>query len=77
MRDSTVGRARGAVSMCPMPVAGTDELEARSITLEGVTFGQAGGAFNYDGPGLRVTNRVHHPGGFRLVMAGFRCARSP
>ena len=35
-----------------------------------------GGAFNYDGPGLRVWNRVHHPGTFRLVMAGFRCARS-
>lgn len=34
-----------------------------------------GGAFNYDGPGLRATNRVHHPGRFRLVMAGFRCAK--
>jgi formylglycine-generating enzyme required for sulfatase activity len=34
-----------------------------------------GGAFNYDGPGLRSSNRVHHPGNFRLVMAGFRCAK--
>jgi formylglycine-generating enzyme required for sulfatase activity len=34
-----------------------------------------GGAWNYDGPGLRATNRVHHPGHFRLVMAGFRCAK--
>jgi formylglycine-generating enzyme required for sulfatase activity len=34
-----------------------------------------GGAWNYDGPGLRTTNRVHHPGHFRLVMAGFRCAK--
>jgi formylglycine-generating enzyme required for sulfatase activity len=34
-----------------------------------------GGAFNYDGPGLRSTNRVHHPGWFRLVMTGFRCAK--
>lgn len=34
-----------------------------------------GGAFNYDAPGLRVWNRVHHPATFRLVMAGFRCAR--
>ncbi len=34
-----------------------------------------GGAFNYDGPGLRSTNRVHHPGRFRLVMSGFRCAK--
>ncbi len=34
-----------------------------------------GGAFNYDGWGLRATNRVHHPGHFRLVMAGLRCAK--
>lgn len=33
-----------------------------------------GGAFNYDGEGLRATNRVHHPAHFRLLMAGFRCA---
>lgn len=34
-----------------------------------------GGGFNYDGWGLRATNRVHHPGHFRIVMAGFRCAK--
>ena len=34
-----------------------------------------GGAWNYDGPGLRSSNRVHHPGFFHLVMAGFRCAK--
>jgi len=34
-----------------------------------------GGAFNYDGPGLRSSNRVHHPGHYRLVMAGLRCAK--
>ena len=34
-----------------------------------------GGAFNYDFTGLRATNRVHHPGRFRIVMAGFRCAK--
>jgi len=33
-----------------------------------------GGAFNYDPYGLRASNRVHHPGRFRLVMSGFRCA---
>ncbi len=33
-----------------------------------------GGAYNYDGPGLRSSNRVHHPARFTLVMAGFRCA---
>ncbi len=36
-----------------------------------------GGAFNYEATGLRATNRVHHPGNYHLVMAGFRCARSP
>ncbi len=34
-----------------------------------------GGAFNYSAPGLRSSNRVHHPGRFHLVMSGFRCAR--
>jgi formylglycine-generating enzyme required for sulfatase activity len=34
-----------------------------------------GGAFNYGAKGLRSSNRVHHPGRFRLVMSGFRCAR--
>jgi formylglycine-generating enzyme required for sulfatase activity len=34
-----------------------------------------GGAWNYDGPGLRASNRVHHPGTFHLVMSGFRCAK--
>ena len=36
-----------------------------------------GGAFNYGGEGLRATNRVHHPGRFRLVMSGVRCAKDP
>jgi formylglycine-generating enzyme required for sulfatase activity len=34
-----------------------------------------GGAFNYDAPGLRASNRVHHAGRFRLIMSGFRCAK--
>ncbi len=34
-----------------------------------------GGAFNYGGPGLRSSNRVHHPGHFRLIMSGVRCAK--
>jgi formylglycine-generating enzyme required for sulfatase activity len=34
-----------------------------------------GGAFNYASPGLRVSNRVHHPGGWRILVAGFRCAK--
>ncbi len=34
-----------------------------------------GGAYNFDADGLRSTNRVHHPGGFRLLMTGARCAK--
>jgi formylglycine-generating enzyme required for sulfatase activity len=34
-----------------------------------------GGAYNYPGYGLRATNRVHHPGKFKLRMTGFRCAK--
>jgi formylglycine-generating enzyme required for sulfatase activity len=34
-----------------------------------------GGAYNYDPHGLRSTNRVHHPGGYRIPMLGLRCAR--
>ena len=35
-----------------------------------------GGAFNYPATGLRASNRVHHPGHWRLLMAGVRCAKS-
>jgi formylglycine-generating enzyme required for sulfatase activity len=34
-----------------------------------------GGAYNYAAAGLRTTNRVHHPGRFRLLVAGVRCAK--
>lgn len=34
-----------------------------------------GGAYNYGGPGLRSTNRVHHPPRFKLRMTGLRCAK--
>jgi formylglycine-generating enzyme required for sulfatase activity len=33
-----------------------------------------GGAYNYDAYGLRATNRVHHPGRYRIPMLGVRCA---
>jgi formylglycine-generating enzyme required for sulfatase activity len=33
-----------------------------------------GGAYNYDAEGLRATNRVHHPGQYRIPMLGVRCA---
>lgn len=34
-----------------------------------------GGAFNYDAAGLRASNRVHHPADWRMLVAGFRCAK--
>lgn len=34
-----------------------------------------GGAFNYDAGGLRASNRVHHPESWRMLVAGFRCAK--
>jgi formylglycine-generating enzyme required for sulfatase activity len=34
-----------------------------------------GGAYNFDPHGLRATNRVHHPGKFRIPMLGLRCAK--
>ena len=34
-----------------------------------------GGAFNYPAAGLRASNRVHHPPGWRMLVAGFRCAK--
>lgn len=34
-----------------------------------------GGAYNYDADGLRSTNRVHHPGTYKLLMTGGRCAK--
>lgn len=34
-----------------------------------------GGAYNYPAYGLRSTNRVHHPGTFKLRMTGARCAK--
>lgn len=34
-----------------------------------------GGAFNYDAAGLRASNRVHHPENWKILVAGFRCAK--
>ncbi len=34
-----------------------------------------GGAYNYDAFGLRASNRVHHPGRYRIPMLGLRCAK--
>ncbi len=73
---------RGVPGTCAEIMQTQDEL--RSKGLQGFTGSNPipyvcervlrGGAFNYDANGLRATNRVHHPGHFSLVMAGFRCA---
>jgi formylglycine-generating enzyme required for sulfatase activity len=74
---------RGVPGTCAQILQTQDEL--RSQGLQGFTGSNPiphvcehvlrGGAFNYDANGLRATNRVHHPAHFRLVMAGFRCAK--
>ena len=74
---------RGVPGTCAEIVATENDLRARGV--EGFTGSNPiprggdrvlrGGAFNYDAPVLRATNRVHHPAHFRIVMAGFRCAK--
>src|SRR5512142_151059 len=75
---------RGVPGTCAEILATQDELRARG--QQGFTGSNPiphecehvlrGGAFNYDAFGLRATNRVHHPGHFKIVMAGFRCAKN-
>lgn len=77
------GAAEGKGGTCEQSKVAFDEL--RAAGKKGFTGSNPiptecervlrGGAFNYPGPGLRVTNRVHHPGRYHLVMSGFRCAR--
>jgi formylglycine-generating enzyme required for sulfatase activity len=77
------GAARGEPGSCAEITATEDELRARGLQgftgtnpiPRGCDHVLRGGGFNYDAHGLRATNRVHHPGHFRIVMAGFRCAR--
>ena len=73
---------QGKPAECPEILAAQDSL--RRAHREGFTGTNPiptecekvlrGGAFNYTRAGLRSTNRVHHPGRYRLVMAGVRCA---
>jgi formylglycine-generating enzyme required for sulfatase activity len=75
--------AHGMPGTCPEIKAAQDELRRKQ--LQGFTgknpipadcdYVLRGGAFNYGGPGLRASNRVHHPGTYRLIMSGFRCAK--
>jgi formylglycine-generating enzyme required for sulfatase activity len=77
------GADRGIPGSCEQVLAAQDELRRKGA--QGYTGTNPiptecehvlrGGAFNYDGPGLRSSNRVHHPGTFRLVMSGVRCAK--
>ena len=77
------GADRGAPGSCDEVLATQNELRQKG--LQGFTGSNPiptecehvlrGGAFNYDAPGLRSSNRVHHPGHFRLIMSGVRCAK--
>jgi len=74
---------RGRVGTCDEIKATQDKL--RKDGMQGFTGSNPiptvcdkvirGGAYNYPAWGVRSTNRVHHPAGFRLKMTGFRCAR--
>jgi formylglycine-generating enzyme required for sulfatase activity len=76
------GAAQGRPSTCEDAMAALSDLRQKGT--KGFTGSNPlptecervlrGGAFNYAGPGLRSSNRVHHPARFRLVMAGLRCA---
>lgn len=77
------GASRGEPGTCDEILAAQDEL--RRTGQQGFTGTNPipsecervlrGGAFNYRPQGLRASNRVHHPGGWRILVAGFRCAK--
>lgn len=78
------GADRGVPGGCPEILAALNEL--RGQHKQGYTGSNPiptmcehvlrGGAYNYRIDGLRASNRVHHPGEFRIAVAGFRCAKS-
>ncbi|RYZ68544.1 MAG: formylglycine-generating enzyme family protein [Proteobacteria bacterium] len=77
------GAARGEVGTCEQVVEFQNEL--RRTGQRGYTGTNPipttceaairGGAYNMGAEALRASNRVHHPGNFRLQMTGFRCAK--
>ena len=83
MGDCSMGTLNTRAGACPDILAAQDEL--RRLGKQGFTgtnpipdeceHSIRGGAYNYDAPGLRVTNRVHHPGRYRIPMLGVRCAK--
>jgi formylglycine-generating enzyme required for sulfatase activity len=80
---SRAGRDRGEPGSCEQVLESLASL--RKANRQGYTGSNPipttceralrGGAFNYPGAGLRASNRVHHPPGFRMLVAGFRCAK--
>jgi formylglycine-generating enzyme required for sulfatase activity len=80
---SRAGRSTGTPGTCEEILVSLKELRAdgkrgftgsNPIPLE-CEHAIRGGAFNYPGGRLRATNRVHHPGTYRLMVTGFRCAK--
>jgi formylglycine-generating enzyme required for sulfatase activity len=75
--------ARGEPGTCDEITAAQNELRTKG--MQGFTGTNPiptecersirGGAYNYPAEGLRSTNRVHHPGTYKLKMTGFRCAK--
>ncbi|MFC1642189.1 formylglycine-generating enzyme family protein [Myxococcota bacterium] len=75
--------AQGLAGTCDEILAAQDEL--RRNGQQGFTGSNPiptecervlrGGAYNYPPPGLRATNRVHHPSKWRPTVAGIRCAK--
>ena len=75
--------SEGKPAACPDIMAALGEL--RRNHLQGFTgtnpipdeceHSIRGGAYNFDPHGLRSTNRVHHPGRYRIPMLGVRCAK--
>lgn len=80
---SRAGAPEGKPGTCDEIVAAQNKLRAE--TKQGFTGSNPipteceksirGGAYNYPGPGLRSTNRIHHPPSFKLRMTGMRCAK--
>jgi formylglycine-generating enzyme required for sulfatase activity len=77
------GAAEGTPGTCAEILTALEEL--RRLHKQGYTGSNPiptecehsirGGAYNYDAHGLRASNRVHHPGRFRIPMLGLRCAK--
>jgi len=77
------GAGQGIVGSCPEILAALAQLRKQGKVgytgtnpIDSCERSIRGGAYNYPAEGLRASNRIHHPGKFRLRMTGLRCARS-